>query len=210
MASALAATEFDYSNYHSSVTPTPDPINQNVFDYSKFSIDISNLRSNINDMKADLHIRISNDMSNLRRIIDDAKADLNNRLSNDIASLRRKIDDVKDNLNNRRSNDMPNLRRKINDVKADSNNHLTSQSVIEGNEYKLSLPISGYEKEDITVKTREGVISIEAYHQNPGGSYNFFSNNLILPDTVNPSCTWSYDNSVLKIVCPWKDGATTA
>lgn len=79
---------------------------------------------------------------------------------------------------------------------------------IEGNEYKISIPLTGFDEKDIVVKAREGLLMIQATHKDVSGNENNYLNVRNLPDNINVKGNWSYENGILKIAFPLK-GQTT-
>ncbi|CAH0695553.1 unnamed protein product [Spodoptera exigua] len=85
----------------------------------------------------------------------------------------------------------------------------TSQEGFEGNEYKITIPLSDFEEKDIVVKAREGLLMVQAIHIYAEGMSKNYLDVRTLPDTVNVAGNWVFDKGVLKITFPLKSGAVT-
>ncbi|XP_034833174.2 uncharacterized protein [Maniola hyperantus] len=77
---------------------------------------------------------------------------------------------------------------------------VSSSEGIQGNEYKITIPLTGFEEKDIVVKARKGLIMIQAV--NTGVNHNSYMDIRTLPMCVGEEGSWSYENGVLKIVLP--------
>ncbi|XP_023941628.2 uncharacterized protein LOC112048361 [Bicyclus anynana] len=84
---------------------------------------------------------------------------------------------------------------------------LSSSEKFEGNEYKITIPLTGFKEKDIVVKARKGMIMIQAVHVNEGNNQNSYLDMRTLPQNVGEQGTWSYENDVLKIVLPVNQNA---
>ncbi|CAB3241232.1 unnamed protein product [Arctia plantaginis] len=82
-----------------------------------------------------------------------------------------------------------------------------SQEGVEGNEYRITITLSGFEEKDIIVKAREGLLMIQAHHKYEEGSERNYLDIRHLPASVNVTGTWSFDKGVLKVVFPLKEGS---
>ncbi|KAJ0182232.1 hypothetical protein K1T71_001601 [Dendrolimus kikuchii] len=78
---------------------------------------------------------------------------------------------------------------------------------IQGNEYKITIPLSGFDEKDIVVKAREGLLMVQAVHKDEVGNENNYLNIRNLPNYVNVTGRWTYENGVLKVVFPVKAGS---
>lgn len=73
---------------------------------------------------------------------------------------------------------------------------------IVGDEYKLTIGLTGFEEKDITVKAKEGVLMIQAVHDSPDGNQRSYIDLRTLPSNINVAGAWTYQNEVLKIEFP--------
>ncbi|XP_014364953.2 uncharacterized protein LOC106716039 [Papilio machaon] len=81
------------------------------------------------------------------------------------------------------------------------------------NEYKVTVALNGFEEQDIKVKAREGLLMIQAIRNKDEAGQNSYLSVRTLPDFVNVTGSWTYEDGVLKIVFPListpADGETT-
>nr|QNN88709.1 heat shock protein [Spodoptera frugiperda] len=80
----------------------------------------------------------------------------------------------------------------------------TSQEGFEGNEYKITIPLTDFEEKDIVVKAREGLLMVQAIHK-----YKSYLDIRTLPDNVNVAGNWVFDKGVLRITFPVKSGSNS-
>ncbi|CAB3256201.1 unnamed protein product [Arctia plantaginis] len=102
--------------------------------------------------------------------------------------------------------------KNLNDMLTEFSQHfptIVSQDSVVGNEYRITIPLSGFEVKDIIVKARKGFLMIQAHHKNSEGNENNYLNVRALPATVTVNGKWNYDGSVLKIMFPLKEGVET-
>ncbi|KAJ2947996.1 hypothetical protein O0L34_g9788 [Tuta absoluta] len=78
----------------------------------------------------------------------------------------------------------------------------TSEHGIKGNEYVITMSLSGFEENDIKVKAREGVLMVQAVHKSDNGNQRSYIDVKTLPNYVNVNGTWTYEEGILKIVFP--------
>nr|XP_021194604.2 uncharacterized protein LOC110379316 [Helicoverpa armigera] len=83
----------------------------------------------------------------------------------------------------------------------------TSQGGIVGNEYKITINLSGFEEKDIVVKARDGLVMIQANHKYAEGSERNYLDVRTLPDCVNVTGNWVFERETLKITFPLKEGS---
>lgn len=81
---------------------------------------------------------------------------------------------------------------------------MVSQAGIEGNEYKITVPLTGFEEKDIVVKAKEGFLMVQAVHKLPEGGERMYLDAKTIPNCVNVTGTWTFEQGVLKIVFPLK------
>lgn len=84
-----------------------------------------------------------------------------------------------------------------------------SEEGIVGNEYIITIPLSGFERKDIIVKAHEGYVNIQANHKNSDGNENIYSNFRTLPAMVKLDGKWTYEGGVLKITFPLNENFET-
>lgn len=82
-----------------------------------------------------------------------------------------------------------------------------SQEGIEGNEYKITISLPDYDEKDIVVKARKGMLMIQANHKYGEGSEKTYLDVRTLPDSVNVTGNWIFQQGVLKITFPLNNGA---
>ncbi|XP_038220851.1 uncharacterized protein LOC119838805 [Zerene cesonia] len=70
---------------------------------------------------------------------------------------------------------------------------------IVGDNYEITMVMSGFKEDEISVKVRQGQLVVEGHSDD--GSINIY-NSRSLPPYVGASGTWTYENNVLKIVFP--------
>ncbi|XP_075977508.1 uncharacterized protein LOC142977489 [Anticarsia gemmatalis] len=85
-----------------------------------------------------------------------------------------------------------------------------SREGVEGNEYVVTIPLSSYEEKDIVVKAREGLLMIQAKHTYEGGATSSYLDLRNLPSNVVLRGTWTFENSILKIAFPLKEGVNNS
>ncbi|KAI5645068.1 hypothetical protein NE865_03042 [Phthorimaea operculella] len=78
----------------------------------------------------------------------------------------------------------------------------TSEHGIKGNEYVITMSLTGFEENDIKVKAREGVLMVQAVHKSDNGNQRSYIDVKTLPSYVNVNGTWTYEAGILKIVFP--------
>ncbi|XP_030027606.2 uncharacterized protein LOC115445464 [Manduca sexta] len=71
-----------------------------------------------------------------------------------------------------------------------------------GTEYTLSMPMSGYQKEDIAVMAHTGILAMRAIHKERGVIKKSETSLNFLPLLVNPAGWWTYHDGVLKVTFP--------
>ncbi|CAH0592760.1 unnamed protein product [Chrysodeixis includens] len=84
-----------------------------------------------------------------------------------------------------------------------------AQEGIVGKEYKIIISLPEFEEKDIVVKAREGLLAIQASHKYEGGSERNYLDVRTLPTSVNVAGTWIFEDGILRISFPLKDGAVT-
>ncbi|XP_026739108.1 uncharacterized protein LOC113501975 [Trichoplusia ni] len=84
-----------------------------------------------------------------------------------------------------------------------------AQEGIEGNEYKIIISLPDFEEKDIVVKAREGLLAIQASHKYEAGSERNYLDVRTLPTSVNVAGNWIFENGILRITFPLKEGAVT-
>lgn len=104
--------------------------------------------------------------------------------------------------------EMKNLENMLTELSQHFPSGVTQEGVL-GNEYKITIPLSGFEEKDIIVKAREGYLSIQAHHKNSEGNENNYLNFRTLPATVKLDGKWKYQGGVLIITFPLKEGVET-
>ncbi|CAK1602512.1 unnamed protein product [Parnassius mnemosyne] len=72
----------------------------------------------------------------------------------------------------------------------------------ETNEYKVTIPLAGFEEKDIIVKAREGLLMVQAVQKPEGGIERSYLDIRSLPNIVNVNGSWTFNEGVLKIVFP--------
>ncbi|XP_013188024.1 uncharacterized protein LOC106132990 [Amyelois transitella] len=84
-----------------------------------------------------------------------------------------------------------------------------SREGVDGNQYKIIIPLAGYKENEISVKARTGVLMVQALQKTEEGHQRSYLDVRTLPEIVDLSGTWSYDKDVLTIQFPIKnkDGA---
>ncbi|XP_013177148.1 PREDICTED: uncharacterized protein LOC106124745 [Papilio xuthus] len=82
------------------------------------------------------------------------------------------------------------------------------------NEYKITVALNGFEEQDIKVKAREGLLMIQAIKNIGEAGQNSYLSVKTLPDFVNVTGSWTFEDGILKIVFPLlsttTEGETTA
>lgn len=81
----------------------------------------------------------------------------------------------------------------------------TSNEGVEGNEYFVTITLTGFDEKDIAVKAREGVLMIQAVHKTEDNNERSYIDLRSLPAYVNVNGTWTYDKDILKITFPLKE-----
>ncbi|XP_028042583.1 uncharacterized protein LOC114252283 [Bombyx mandarina] len=69
----------------------------------------------------------------------------------------------------------------------------------EGDKYRVTIPLPGYDQKDINVKAKDGVLMVQAT-----SNFNHYLKIQNLPRDVNPEGNWIYEKDVLKITFPLK------
>lgn len=82
---------------------------------------------------------------------------------------------------------------------------MVSQAGIEGKEYKIIITLNGFEEKDIVVKAKEGFLMVQAIHKLPEGGETMYLDAKTIPNCVNVTGTWTFEQGVLKIVFPLKN-----
>ncbi|KAG6441922.1 uncharacterized protein LOC115448696 [Manduca sexta] len=82
-----------------------------------------------------------------------------------------------------------------------------SREGIEGHDYKITIPLNGFDEKDIIVKARQGLLMVQAVHKIEETVVKSYLDVRNLPDSVNVTGSWVYDKGVLKITFPLKDDA---
>ncbi|CAH3954783.1 uncharacterized protein LOC123714496 [Pieris brassicae] len=86
--------------------------------------------------------------------------------------------------------------------------HVVTKEGVEGNEYKIEIPLTGFQESDISVKARPGLLKVVAQHNfGPGSTSNYIIARS-LPEFVGASGDWTYENGILKIVFPLNNNAS--
>ncbi|CAH2102040.1 unnamed protein product [Euphydryas editha] len=99
------------------------------------------------------------------------------------------------------TNEMMGLSAMINELQQRFPTDLSDEK-IEGNEYKITIYISGFEDKEIVVKARKGLLIVEALHKVDGETERSYLGLRTLPDAVNVNGSWTYEKGLLKIVFP--------
>lgn len=86
---------------------------------------------------------------------------------------------------------------------------MVSQAGVEGNQFKITIPLTGFEEKDIVVKAKEGFLMVQAVHKMPEGGERMYIDAKTIPNYVNVTGTWTFEQSVLKIVFPLKTEGQT-
>ncbi|XP_047520753.1 uncharacterized protein LOC125060042 [Pieris napi] len=84
--------------------------------------------------------------------------------------------------------------------------HIVTKEGVEGNEYKIEIPLTGFLESDISVKARPGLLKVVAKHNNGPGSTSYYITRS-LPAFVGANGDWTYENDILKIVFPLNNSA---
>ena len=84
----------------------------------------------------------------------------------------------------------------------------SSQGIV-GKEFKVTIPLGGFEEKDIIVKARTGLLMVQAIHKYEGEVQKNYLDVRTLPDCVKMNGSWTYSEGVLKIVFPLKTESTT-
>lgn len=96
---------------------------------------------------------------------------------------------------------------KFDQILTDFSRHFPSMVAnqgIVGDEYQITITLTGFEEKDIVVKAREGVLMVQAVHKSEDGNQKSFMDLRTLPAYVNVTGNWAYKNDVLKISFPLK------
>lgn len=72
----------------------------------------------------------------------------------------------------------------------------------ETNEYKVTIPLTGFYEKDVVVKAREGVLMVQAVSKPEGDVARTYLDVRTLPDYVNVTGSWTFNEGVLKVVFP--------
>lgn len=88
---------------------------------------------------------------------------------------------------------------------------VTSSQGVDGKQYKITIPLAGFDEKDIVVKAREGLLMVQAVHKLEGDATGerSYLDIKTLPSRVNVTGSWTYEDNVLKIVFPLKPEAET-
>ncbi|MEE5434539.1 hypothetical protein V2M14_11265, partial [Streptococcus pneumoniae] len=86
---------------------------------------------------------------------------------------------------------------------------IASSAGLVGNEYKVVIPLTGFDSKDIIVKAHEGLLMVQAVHKFDEGSQSHYLDTRTLPAYVAVSGVWTFENGVLTIVFPVKADSTT-
>ncbi|XP_032525297.1 uncharacterized protein LOC116776262 [Danaus plexippus] len=78
-----------------------------------------------------------------------------------------------------------------------------------GDQYWVSIEMPGFNTEDILVKSKKGLLVVEAVHQGDGQPLNQYQHISDLPDFVDEHGSWSYKYGILRVVYPLKRRAPT-
>lgn len=84
-----------------------------------------------------------------------------------------------------------------------------STAKIEGNMYKLRIPLSGYSEKDIVVKAKKGLLMVQAVKGGDGYMSSTYMDIRSLPENVNEAGNWKFENGILYIEFPLIQGTTT-
>lgn len=84
-----------------------------------------------------------------------------------------------------------------------------SSEKIEGNEYIITIPLSGYEEKEITVKARKGLLVVQAVHKVDDVPTKNYLDVRTLPDCANEAGSWTFENGILKITFPLEKKEST-
>lgn len=84
-----------------------------------------------------------------------------------------------------------------------------STAGVVGDQYKVVIPLSGFEEKDIVVKAREGLLIVQATKKLDHGIGKNYIDVRSMPSFVDVAGFWSYENEVLTIAFPVKGGSTT-
>ncbi|XP_026756685.1 uncharacterized protein LOC113516465 [Galleria mellonella] len=103
-------------------------------------------------------------------------------------------------------NEMRQLDEMLKDFYVKFPSSVSSEGVVD-NQYKIVIPLSGYQEQEIAVKAREGVLMVQAVHKYNDVSQRSYLDVRTLPESVNLTGTWTYDKDLLTIVFPLKEGA---
>lgn len=79
---------------------------------------------------------------------------------------------------------------------------VASTEGVEGNDYKIAIPLTGFDEKDIVVKARKGMLMIQAVHTDGNNNHNNYLDVRTLPVCVGEQGSWSYENNVLRITLP--------
>ncbi|XP_063827040.1 uncharacterized protein LOC135076515 [Ostrinia nubilalis] len=83
-----------------------------------------------------------------------------------------------------------------------------STAGIVDNQYKVTIPLTGFEEKEIIVKAREGVLMVQATHNTEDGIGKNYLEVRSMPESVDVAGVWTYENEVLTITFPLKQTAT--
>ncbi|CAF4861824.1 unnamed protein product [Pieris macdunnoughi] len=102
--------------------------------------------------------------------------------------------------------EMATLEQRISQMSRNLPQVVTKEGV-EGNEYKIEIPLTGFQESDISVKARPGLLKVVAKHNfGPGSTSNYIIARS-LPDFVGANGDWTYEDGILKIVFPLNNNA---
>ncbi|XP_046961950.1 uncharacterized protein LOC124531407 [Vanessa cardui] len=78
-----------------------------------------------------------------------------------------------------------------------------SNEKIEGNQYKITISLNGFEEKEIAVKAKKRLLIVQAVHKggDDGPERNYLDLRT-LPDFVDINGSWTFENGVLTVVFP--------
>lgn len=84
-----------------------------------------------------------------------------------------------------------------------------SSSGVQDNQYKINIALTGFEEKNIVVKARDGLVMVQATQTSAEGNGRSYMDVRSLPSFVNVAGSWTYEQGLLKIVFPLKEGSST-